>query len=304
MVGVAIAKPLDGAHTKLRRGREHVDAVKLEIERVAAEIDGPPIEIRQQLDAKTNDWVVYVARVAEVTSVSPIVGDAVHNFRSALDYLVHELAFIDGGGVDPPHGKTQFPIIDRPSDYAKRTTLMLENVSGIHRKALQRYQPFKPWTGLPFHPLKLLSDIDNDDKHRLVVTTPLSYVDMPFRFPHYGHHCHVRGDVSGRSLRAYPLDVGTELLRVGLTITGPNPSLEVVAQFQPYLAFVNGNDIITTLGLIGDAVESVLRDFQSFFNRKNVRARWKPHGSRILPRPLSGEAIQVSRHTESQPQQS
>jgi hypothetical protein len=83
------------------------------------------------------------------------------------------MALIDGGGVDPPGGRTQFPLVRQPTDFPGRKHV-LENVSDAHRAIIERLQPYNPWKGLDFHPLGLLRDLTDDDKHRLVVATPVT----------------------------------------------------------------------------------------------------------------------------------
>src|SRR5690242_6655870 len=43
-----------------------------------------------------------------------IIGEVVHNARSALDHLVYQLVLLAGG---VPHSSHQFPILDHPNDW-------------------------------------------------------------------------------------------------------------------------------------------------------------------------------------------
>jgi hypothetical protein len=99
------------------------------------------------------------------------ISDAVHNLRSALDYLVFELARKDSGRVQ---NGTQFPI----ETYKLHTTpdgnkigfdmvvnRYLRGVNQVHRDAIEAMQPYKgvEWT-------ETLRDISNPDKHRQLTT--------------------------------------------------------------------------------------------------------------------------------------
>jgi hypothetical protein len=291
----AIQRALDGADAKLAWGRSHIKAFQIERDRLVGQLDRPAIAFDQQLNPQTNDWVVTVASVAQFPALSLFVGDTASNFRAALDYLIYELAFVDGGGVDAPHGRTQFPIMRWPTDFRDRTSYMLENISAPHRATIERLQPYRPWKGLDFHPLELLRDISDDDKHRLVVTTPVTAADFKGRFPHWGENCHVSGKVSGRAVTRYPLKVGDEVLRIALVVTGPNPKMKVDTEVPTAVSLVNGLPVDFALAEIGKAVEAVLKRFRSFFNARSSRAIWRPRPGRLYPRSLAGQVVTIEK---------
>jgi hypothetical protein len=280
-------------------GINHIKAFQTERDRLLRQLNRPAIEFDQQLDPKTNDWVVTVAYVAEFPALSLFVGDAANNFRSALDYLIYEMAYVDGGGVDAPHGRTQFPIMRWPSDFRDRTTNMLENISNPHRAMIERFQPYNSWKGLDFHPLGLLRDISDDDKHRLVVTTPVTAAGFEGRFPHWGENCHVEGKISGRSVTRHPLEIGTEVLRIGLVITGPNPKMKVDTEVPIEVSLVNGLPVDYALAEIAKAVEVVRKRFRSFFNARKSRAVWRPRPGRLQPRSLAGQTITMVKSVQN-----
>lgn len=61
-----------------------------------------------------------IRRPLELPSVihaSTVAGDAVHNIRSALDYLVWDL--VANAGVAKPGRHTNFPIFDKKEDFAR-----------------------------------------------------------------------------------------------------------------------------------------------------------------------------------------
>lgn len=100
-----------------------------------------------------------------------IVSDAIHNLRSALDYVVYELALHDSGNVQ--HG-TQFIIEDVKDDpldasrgFDVRAKRYLKGLSLDHVRAMEWFQPYMgaKWT-------ETLREISNPDKHRkLIVLT-------------------------------------------------------------------------------------------------------------------------------------
>jgi hypothetical protein len=292
------AKPqaLAGAYAKLAWGIEHIQAFQLERDRLLTQLTRPPIIFRQELNTDTSEWVVSVAEVAQFPSLSLFVGDAANNFRSALDYLVSEIAFIDGGGIDRPKSRSQFPLTSHSGYFRDNTGLMLEDVLDSHKTMIERFQPYRRWKSLDFHPLGLLRDISDDDKHRLVVPAPVTAANLSTQFPHWGHDCNFDGRVRGRAITRHPLGVGTEVLAIGLNITGPNPRMEVDTDVPIQISLMNGLPVDYALAEIAQAVEVVLKRFTSFFNAQNSRAIWRPQSSRLKPRPLGGQNVTITKH--------
>src|SRR5579863_2363916 len=74
------------------------------------------------------------------------VSDCIHNLRSALDYLIYELANLDFGSY--VRG-TQFPIEDDPEWFHKRRrNTYLRGLSDDHVRAIEALQPYNriEWT--------------------------------------------------------------------------------------------------------------------------------------------------------------
>ncbi len=175
---------------------------------------------------------------------------------------------------------------------------MLEDVSNFHKTMIERFQPYHRWKGLDFHPLGLLRDISDDDKHRLVVPTPVTAANLSTQFPHWGYKCNFDGRVRGRAITRHPLEVGTEVLGIGLNITGPNPKMEVDTNVPIQISLMNGLPVDYALAEIGKAVEVVLKRFTSVFNARNSRAIWRPQFGRLKMRPLGGQPITIMSRSE------
>lgn len=102
-----------------------------------------------------------------------LVGDAVHNARSALDALVWDLAHSEGATPGTPH-RVMFPVTKSEREW-KNTVRALETVP---EGPLERMRLAQPWAIKPAEPnqswLSILSRLDNDDKHRgRVVALPM-----------------------------------------------------------------------------------------------------------------------------------
>jgi hypothetical protein len=88
-----------------------------------------------------------------------LMGEICYNLRSALDYLVFELAILDSSAEQ---SGTQFPIIDTKEDFVRDAERRwLKGISPSHVAAIERLQPYNGcnWT-------RLLRECSNPDKHR------------------------------------------------------------------------------------------------------------------------------------------
>jgi hypothetical protein len=87
-----MADPLHGVWLKLDRAKHHVDTLRAEVME-ATEGDPETIGLASRFDQDTRFVVVYAERVPEVRDCyGVLVGDALHNFRCALDHLWWQLA--------------------------------------------------------------------------------------------------------------------------------------------------------------------------------------------------------------------
>jgi hypothetical protein len=107
-----------------------------------------------------------VVRAEPPRKLGLIVGDAVHNIRSALDYLVYALA--------PPEvrrkRRTQFPIFADQRDFDKYSPSMLEGLMPAECELIERVQPYTAAEVPEEDPLAILNRLSNRDKHHLLVT--------------------------------------------------------------------------------------------------------------------------------------
>jgi hypothetical protein len=170
MVDPYSRKPsLNDARTRIRRASEHISRIKKELSRSIVVRPGvssnmyvpecPPGALYVE-DSTHSDSIVK----GEPFSVPPIVpllvGEAIHNLRAALDYLVYELAILNTGEIQKG---TQFPMESSEDSWNGAVNRRLKHVREGHQAAIKRLQPFSDckWTGD-------LRDLSNADKHRLI----------------------------------------------------------------------------------------------------------------------------------------
>jgi hypothetical protein len=161
-------------HLKLDRAEHHLKDLDAEIARY---VDSKPYDVvRVPKCRKHADCWRYVLRIRPIDPVCALIlGDAVHNMRSALDHLAVALS---------GHGDASFPIvaddIDHPTTQRELNARARFNrsVQGMPAKAvaaIRDYQPFHEPTKITRRTqgLAVIGYIDNADKHRtLALVSP------------------------------------------------------------------------------------------------------------------------------------
>jgi hypothetical protein len=101
---------------------------------------------------------------------SVMVGDVFHNLRSALDQLAFQLGKLELGGVEPPR-RTEFPIFKDKDEFLRTTRggglNKIAALSQRHQALIQALQPYHRRKKALGHPLWVLHEFSNLDKHRL-----------------------------------------------------------------------------------------------------------------------------------------
>jgi hypothetical protein len=92
-----------------------------------------------------------------------VAGDAIHNLRSALDYLACALVDANGKRIRTATG---FPILDPASEKCKAT--FKGRIRGMRKEAIQIIERYEPYKGRN-RTLWGIHQLDIVDKHRLLV---------------------------------------------------------------------------------------------------------------------------------------
>jgi len=156
---------LDGALRKVARAEEHLNALTALSDEFFNERE--LYGLRQERDADDPRWIKYIIAVADnpPPSWGVLLGDVVHNLRSALDHLVWRLVSLTGAEGDR---RTQFPIVCYARAWVRAQGRSLRGVHKEHRAFIRALQPFQRSHSQQFHPLAQLAWLSNVDKHRIV----------------------------------------------------------------------------------------------------------------------------------------
>lgn len=156
-----------GPREKVERSRDHIGELKT---RIRSFFDGNPygIEVRENETTAQREWVV--TQSPEIPpKLSIVAGDALHGLRTALDYLIYQLALANG--KKPDAMRTEFSIWNSRSRFRKTRP---GGAGQVSKEALKLYYGLKPYRG-GNDLLWRLHTLDIVDKHRLPLEVAAGY---------------------------------------------------------------------------------------------------------------------------------
>jgi hypothetical protein len=145
---------------KLSRASEIVRELHTEI---TAFHQSNPYKLIAEREASSGAHVVRV-RILQTPPVrwGALIGDAIHNLRSALDLLIWQLVLHAGG---TPGKRTAFPIFDRETDFLAGYAAQLAGTDASVGKRVKALAPYEKGNAT----LWLLHRLDIIDKHRVLL---------------------------------------------------------------------------------------------------------------------------------------
>jgi len=153
-----------GVEAKLGRAKYHLN----EFERVAAAwIASSPFDLVPTMAADGLREELHVKLASDVPpDLDLILGDCIHNVRSALDHLAMALAIANG--ASSYDGSVMFPIYRDPVKFKKEGRQRIKLLAPLAQDFVRDLQPFEDqengWI------LWELNSLDNRDKHRALLT--------------------------------------------------------------------------------------------------------------------------------------
>lgn len=176
---------LDGCWAKLNRADEQLNLLGAELKEY---VEASSHAISPKPEQGPDDWLI--TRFAKLEPPGPrvgvIVGEIVHDIRSALDQLVWQLVRVNRASTGPPDRYNQFPITCRPirpkppikGDIHRYWDIdapgSLKGVSSAHFAEIKRLQPHRRGSRAHSDKLWVLSELWNTDKHRVVHAAAMS----------------------------------------------------------------------------------------------------------------------------------
>ena len=150
----------DAARFKLLRGKRHINELRFETQRLR-DPSSPPKETPFERKAFLQHWH---ETMNDAELLALILGDAVHNLRSALDHMAVDLVVLNGKSPK----RVYFPFANSESELDKQIKdKNFDRTSPTAIAELKKLQPYKGGNRL----LRGLHDLDVMDKHQLILPT-------------------------------------------------------------------------------------------------------------------------------------
>jgi hypothetical protein len=291
--------PLIGCIAKYQRGQDHFDALGDVIQKRYGTNIQPTFTITHGVDLQDSEIYKWVIASVDAPPLewATIVGDVVSNLRSSLDHLVYELSFLGTRGH--PGNGTSFPCSLRKRDWNSKTTqqVKLEGVLPHHKKILYRAQPCfrrhddagtESFSLRYRHPLQVLQDLWNDDKHRMLQPVVTCTTNMDIRIVQTVDCTLKPGPPRWNpALFGRPLTVGLEIIAVGITPTGEEPDVNMQFVIDSEVALQDGVALMPRLANAATAVREILSWFAYEFETKEARQLWGvPRTGRVKAAPI------------------
>lgn len=189
------------------------------------------------------------------SQLSLLLGDAIHNARSALDYLAWQLV-IAGGGT--PDVNTSFPIADSQEKF---NSICSKKLRGATIGAIEATGSLRPFGGGDDRFWRL-HKLDIEDKHHLLIPVGAAHASVNVSVSLPGSPPVVLNLAPAN--RAYPLQDGTAVYRVMHAAResaddgiGGKPSFSFEVAFGEGV-IVSGEPIVPTLMELIEGVENAV----------------------------------------------
>jgi hypothetical protein len=161
---------LDGIRAKIQRVDELIKDLETDISSWLEE-NRRLYRTIHRADNDARQAILSIAGPPPPLRLSVAAGEIIHHLRSCFDHLIYQLVATTSG---PPDAKLtrilQFPICDTAQEFERAVRRrQIEGVSSSATAEIERCQPYYHGVDVTKHPLWLLRELDNADKHRLLV---------------------------------------------------------------------------------------------------------------------------------------
>lgn len=237
------AVSLDSAWLKWDWAVRHSHRLKADIDSTLKP-DGDPdsesvLRIGHEYDPQLKAWVVKVTFVGIIPNrLSLMAGDAIQNFKSALDHLAWFLVCRVPREVPLAEGKKKgvyFPFCDSEEHFVRSVAGKLPGVPETDLAIIRKYQPYFTGDELKHrHAFRVLADLADHDKHRTMQPVGMRLNSVKCEAVN-SHDCVVWRIVPTTSTEL--IHVNTKLATIFARQTGPKLNFQVEVEPTADVAF-------------------------------------------------------------------
>lgn len=223
-MSLSVTRPLVSPTAKLMRANEHLQALRAIDEKLASV--ACQVVFTEDVQRGVGYFVVHLPKCP--TEVSTVAGDCLQNLRAALDYLVWQLVLANP--PQKPDGRNMFPICSSAASFKAQVKRgRLQGLSAGAVEAVEKLQPFDA----PHHPLALLDQLCNADKHRDLHFMTAVATDLEISYSR-GGEVYLQTILGNDEVRD-----GAILGNVGipLSMVRSRPQVEITSSASAFVAF-------------------------------------------------------------------
>jgi len=261
---------LSGVRGKISRAKHHFADINAALKVLLSGEPNVHTPAVVKFDRERKHLIVNHAECSPIDPTLPLmIGDCIHNLRSALDHLVYRLALENGAALTAAK-KTFFPIYLKKTQFDQRVEKLVKPFVGASELAeIEKCQPYSAYDVPEEADIWILSQLDIIDKHRLLVVAGQQFAATAFTLTlPTGEQ--IEEVISEPKWR--PLEDGAEILRFDLSqaINTPN-KVRVRIQMATTVQFVetglacDGAIVQEALAQCIGIVAAIVRDFGKQF---------------------------------------
>jgi hypothetical protein len=251
----ALEEALSGVREKLRRAEHHLETLQVEWRKHPGP-DLSPYRFTIHIKPDTGDHFIHAEFVKPPPLLlSVIVGDVLHNLRSALDHLAWEMVKRAGG---KPGRHTYFPICDTEGEWRSRVEQRRRSddppspLTGIDPESpiwafIQGVQPYKG--AVHANALTQLRILSNADKHRSLLISGVFPDPNDFAAMIQWNPDAVLRRQEILLKAEEPLENGAKVAALNFDPAKADPEVRVEGELASDIAFSDGNWKGTRAGL-------------------------------------------------------
>lgn len=155
----ALVRP---SRLKIERAKKHINDLNAEIERYIAK---SPFELWSRFKKKPSEREIFVKQNERIPDEIPLIlGDAIHNLKSALDILAWRMV----GDKAPNPKRVLFPFAD--TEEGLKGSIGNRQTALAGEQVVRAIKELKPYKGGNQH-LYGVQTLDTSDKHHFIITT-------------------------------------------------------------------------------------------------------------------------------------
>jgi len=259
---------LESVRAKIGRADTHLDNIKaaLSVALDSSTNAEAPLALEQEYEGQ--HLIIKLKGSQKPTPALPLlIGDCIHNLRSALDHLVYQLALQNGAAMKAAE-QTFFPIYLTEAKFNERVkSLVKPHISSTALTEIVKCQPYCAYDVPEEADIWILSQLDIIDKHRLLVVADQKVAVTKFTvIVPTGERFHQ----VMTELKWKPMKDGTELLRFDLSKPVPSQvdvhvQLMTTVQIDKTGLACDGIVLEDALSQSSALVHAIVRDFGTEF---------------------------------------